>query len=339
MKISLVDQPVQLAFHPSEGEILFIGLINGHVNGFKGETCIWNYKKIKGSIRVLKWISPGELWIVSSEGLLRVFHFDQQTCQMKLTKKLRGLHDEEPITGVCALEGAEIATGDDSGCIKIWNKETFKCTRTYRFNGDFIADMRYLPGKKMLFAVSGDGSLAVYNIKKDELVAQSDNFDDEYHTLEFVLGEKKLVCFSPSGFADVYLWDFWGKLTDRITTESNDDEEGGFSVDSVCKYNESTLIAGCSDGKIRTFTFPKGVYSKGIVENSSEMPVEGLAISADLLRVASISHENCVTVWGIDEILAEQDQCEQQQSLKSKQSSRKKAKKQQESNDFFADLL
>jgi WD40 repeat protein len=259
---------------------------------------------------------------------------------MKLLKKLRGLHGDEAITSLCVLEASEIATGDDSGCIKIWNKETFQCQRTWRFNGDFIADMRYLPGKKMLFAVSGDGSLAVYNVKKDELLAQSDNFDDEYHTLEFVQGEKKLICFSPSGFADVYLWDFWGKLADRIITESDADEEGGFSVDSVCKYDEDTLIAGCSDGKIRTLAFPKAVYSsEAVVENSSEMSVEGLGISADRSLVASFSHENCVCLWSVDEILALKNERLQEPSIGRKQSSRKKAKKQQENNDFFADLL
>ncbi len=333
---------MQLAFHPSERQILLVGLVNGHLNGFKddGECCFWKYTKIKGSIRLLKWVSDEELWVFCSKGLLRIFHLEKQKFQMKLVKKLRGLHGDELITSLCVLEAEEIATGDDSGCIKIWNKETFKCQRTYRFNGDFIADMRYLTGKKMLFAVSGDGSLAVYNVRKDELVAQSDNFDDEYHTLEFVQGEKKLICFSPSGFADVYLWDFWGKLADRIITESDQDDGGGFSVDSVCKYDENTLIVGCSDGKIRLFTFPKGIYSsKAVVENFSEMPVEGLGISADLSRIASISHENFVCLWSVDEILALKNECFEEPSIGRKQCSRKKAKKQQENNDFFADLL
>lgn len=63
----------------------------------------------------------------------------------------------------------------------MWDLRSKDAVRTFTENEDFIGDMILHKGK--LVCGSGDGTLAVYDIRKGTLYAMSDNMEDELLSL------------------------------------------------------------------------------------------------------------------------------------------------------------
>ena len=67
-------------------------------------------------------------------------------------------------------------SGDDSGCVKVWDLRKQKAIFTFQEHTDYIAD--FLIGEhamNSLVCCSGDGTLTVLHMRKGTLVAASDN--------------------------------------------------------------------------------------------------------------------------------------------------------------------
>ena len=92
-----------------------------------------------------------------------------------------------PINSVIHVEnGTIIATGDDDGCIKIWDlrkaissgKQSAEVMKFEEHEGT-ISDMVLNDEKNMLLSSSNDGCLGVFDLRKPELYAMSDNFEED----------------------------------------------------------------------------------------------------------------------------------------------------------------
>mmetsp|Transcript_14466 Transcript_14466/g.10431 ORF Transcript_14466/g.10431 Transcript_14466/m.10431 type:complete len:127 (+) Transcript_14466:292-672(+) len=98
--------------------------------------------------------------------------------------------------------------------------------------------------KSMLLAAANDGCLGVFDIRKPELYAMSDNFEEDLTSLVLCKNEKKVLVSSGEGVINIFSWDWFGDCNDRIVGHPN-------SIDTMVKYDEDLVITGSEDGLLR----------------------------------------------------------------------------------------
>lgn len=114
----------------------------------------------------------------------------------------------------------------------------------YSDHNDFISDFDYDADSKTLVASSGQGTISIYDIRKPNMLAMSENQDDELLSICIVKDRRKVVVGSQEGVLNIYSWGDWGDCTDRFLGHPN-------SIDTICKIDEDTVATGSSDGIIR----------------------------------------------------------------------------------------
>lgn len=190
-----------------------------------------------------------------------------------------------------------LATGDEEGIVKIWDSRTNKVSVQYHEHEDFVSSMVLGPDEKTLISVGGDGYLAVMDIRREKLIARSDNVEDELLSITLVKGGKKAVVGTQKGVLDLFSWGNWGDLSDRFLGHPE-------SVDAIVKFDEDTVITGSSDGMLRVIgILPNSLL--GVLGHHDDFPIERLAITSDRRHVASCSHDKTVRFWPIHDLLGE----------------------------------
>jgi len=198
------------------------------------------------------------------------------------------------------LSSERFAVGDDEGGIAVYDVRKRKVKKPvveYAENSDFITDLAYAADKQTLCATSGDGTLAVYDLRKNGtpgLVAMSDFQEDEFLSLDIVRNGTKVICGSQTGVLCIFSWGDFGDQKDRITGHP-------MSVDALVKVAEDGVITGSSDGMIRVVAVHSIEHGSAIIGNIGEHgedPIERLALSADGELIASASHgQPSIQVW------------------------------------------
>jgi len=198
------------------------------------------------------------------------------------------------------LSEQRFAVGDDDGSIAIFDTRQTKPSRQYSDNEDFISDMALGVDGFSLCATSGDGTLAVYDLRKQgkgSLIAMSDFQEDELLSLAIVKDGKKVVCGSQGGIMAIFSWGDFGDQKDRVKGHP-------MSIDAMVKFSEEAVLTGSSDGRIRVVSIHNkqlGNCIVGSVGEHSVYPLEHLALSPDGGLVASASHEQpAVKVWSAE---------------------------------------
>lgn len=96
----------------------------------------------------------------------------------------------------------------------------------------------------MLLTAANDGMMGVFDLRKPELYAMSDNFEEDLNSLCVLKHGKKVVTAASNGVLNLFTWDWFGDCNDRIIGHPA-------SIDCMVKYDEDTIITGCEDGMIR----------------------------------------------------------------------------------------
>lgn len=86
--------------------------------------------------------------------------------------------------------------------------------------------------------------LGVFDLRKKELYAMSDNFEEDMSAVMIMKDEKKVLACSADGVINIFSWDYFGDCNDRIVGHPG-------SIDTMIKYDEDIVITGCEDGLIR----------------------------------------------------------------------------------------
>ncbi|CAE8617964.1 unnamed protein product [Polarella glacialis] len=199
------------------------------------------------------------------------------------------------------LAGSDrFVVGDDSGGVLLFDSRDKKLAASWSENADFISDMALGVDGYSLCATSGDGTLAVYDLRKNGvkgLIAMSDFQEDELLSVAIVKGGKKVVCGSQTGILSIFSWGDFGDQKDRIKGHP-------MSVDAMLKLTEEGLLTGCSDGKIRVVaTNAKNLQHgvMGVLAEHGDFPIEQLALSPDGKLLASVSHNQpAVKLWSTE---------------------------------------
>ncbi|KAG8079477.1 hypothetical protein GUJ93_ZPchr0007g5307 [Zizania palustris] len=289
------EMPFDLAFHPS-CPLVATSLITGELNLFRYAAesqpeRLFAAKAHKESCRAVRFVDSGKV-ILTGSADCSILTSDVETG--KPIARLEDAH-ENGINRLVSLTETTVASGDDEGCIKVWDTREQSCCNSFHCHEDYISDMTYVSDSNQILATSGDGTLSVNNLRRNKVKSQSEFSEDELLSVVVMKNGKKVVCGTPSGALLLYSWGFFKDCSDRFLGHAQ-------SVDTLLKLDEETLISGASDGVIRLV----GILPNRIIQplaEHSEYPIEALAFSNDRKYLGSISHDKMLKLWDLQELL------------------------------------
>ncbi|KAJ2779273.1 WD domain repeat-containing protein 55 [Coemansia javaensis] len=199
-------------------------------------------------------------------------------------------HDK-PINLVKRVNEQLVATGDEAGCVKLWDTRQARQAFAHAEHVDYISDMAFCAGKRHLLATSGDGCLSVYDVRKAKPFQVSANQDDELLSLAIVRDGSKVVVGQTDGVLGIFSYGQFGDVSDRFPGHPQ-------SIDAICKLTEDLCVTGSSDGLLRIIQlFPHKLV--GVAGDHQGLPVERVGLSHDQQWLASCSHDQAVHFWDI----------------------------------------
>ncbi|KAJ4822402.1 WD domain repeat-containing protein 55 [Turnera subulata] len=348
MEIDLGEIPFGLDFHPSD-YLVATGLITGNLqlhrySADSSSKRLLDLHEHTESCRAVKFTHDGRA-ILSASSDRSILATDIETGSA--IARLENAH-ENPIFSMISLTESTIATGDDNGCIKVWDTRQRSCTNTFEAHEDYVSDITFASDSMKLLATSGDGTLSVCNLRSNKVQTRSEFSEEELLSVVIMKNGRKVICGTQDGTLLLYSWGFFKDCSDRFIGLSPN------SVDSLLKLDEDRVIAGCENGLISLV----GILPNRIIQplaEHSEDPIERLGFSHDRKFLGSISHDNILKLWDLDELLATSENTQEQQTVASDSDgdemdvdmnppkSQKGAKKKNEqtsssASDFFKDM-
>ncbi|ORX66514.1 WD40 repeat-like protein, partial [Linderina pennispora] len=204
---------------------------------------------------------------------------------------------EKPLNLVKHVNEQIVATGDESGVVKLWDVRQNKAAFIHKEHVDYISDMVFNEAKRHLLVTSGDGCLSVYDTRKAKPFMVSDNQEDELLSVAVMKEGKKVVVGETDGVLGIFTYGQFSDVTDRFPGHPQ-------SIDSICKLTEDLCVTGSSDGLLRIVElFPHKLV--GVAGDHESLPVEKVVLSYDRQWLASSSHDQSVHFWDIGYIFNE----------------------------------
>ncbi|KAK4774086.1 hypothetical protein SAY87_029105 [Trapa incisa] len=296
MEIDLEKHPFDLAFHPSE-QLVVAGLITGdlHLYRYSEDASAKRLLEVKAhveSCRAVRFTSDGKA-ILSGSPDCSILSTDVETGSV--IARLEDAH-EAAINRLVNLTEITVATGDDNGCIKVWDTRQRSCCNSFTAHEEYISDMTFASDSMKLLATSGDGTLSVCNLRSNKVQTQSEFSEDELLSVVIMKNGRKVICGTQTGALLLYSWGFFKDCSDRFVDLSPN------SVDVLLKLDEDRIITGSENGLISLVGILPNKIIRPLAEHS-EYPVEGLAFSHDRKYLGSISHDQTLKLWDLDELL------------------------------------
>eukprot|EP00158_Paraphelidium_tribonemae_P003113 Partr_v1_DN25892_c2_g1_i2_m2977 putative WD repeatcontaining protein len=294
--VDIGTDSLDIAYHPSTDRLI-VATIEGEIKvvntSEKEVECTELLFKEDDVARCVSWhtvASEGAAIVCSKKRVISLYDTHAQKSVISLTEA-----HEFPICRAMSIHENLFATGDDEGIVKIWDSRSMKQIRKYHDNEDYISDFAYNADKRTLLAAGGDGYLSVFDIRKKELLARSDNMDCEIFSVEIIKYGRKALVGMENGVIGVFSWGDWGDIKDRIPGHPA-------SVDSMVKYGEDTIFTGSSDGFIRALdVYPTDFV--GVLGDQGEYPVERMSLSHDGHSLATSSHDTFIRLFDVSAVM------------------------------------
>ncbi|KAL5194233.1 WD repeat-containing protein 55 [Glycine soja] len=171
---------------------------------------------------------------------------------------------EAAINRLINLTESTVASGDDEGCIKVWDIRERSCCNSFNSHEDYISDITFVSDAMKLLATSGDGTLSVCNLRRNKVQAQSEFSEDELLSVVLMkLDEDRIITGSENRIINLV-----GILPNRVIQP----------------------IAEHSEYPVECLVITYGFF--GLV-----------AFSHDRKFLGSISHDQMLKLWDLDNIL------------------------------------
>jgi WD40 repeat protein len=299
--ISCSDQVFALDFHPN-GDHLATGIIDGSVEiwqyggGPEGNKNLLRVKNHTASCRGLKFDEHGSrLYTISSDKSLR--GLDESGTE---TFALNHAH-AAAINRIELIGDSLLTTGDDSGCVKLWDLRTIgadaNAAMEWKVHEDFVSGLAYNLSTDCLVSTSGDATFAVYDLRNPSQMFRSEQVSSELHCVQVMAHGEAVMFGTENAEVLVYRWDRWNECADRIVGHPQ-------AVDCMWKMDETVAVTGSSDGLLRVVSLlPNKVL--GVVGDHEEFPVEGMCASRDGRLLGSFAHDEVVRFWDLAAALYE----------------------------------
>ncbi|XP_065869300.1 WD repeat-containing protein 55 [Euphorbia lathyris] len=348
MEIDLGKHAFGLDFHPHD-QMVAAALITGDLQLYRyGASAspqrLFEVKAHSDSCRAVRFINGGQAMLTASSDR-SILAVDVETGSP--IARVENAH-EDAIYSMVNIKESTIATGDDQGCIKVWDTRQRSCCNSFKPHDEFVSDMTVAPDSMKLLATSGDGTLSVCNLRSNKIQTQSEFSEEELSSVVIMKNGRKVICGSQNGILLLYSWGFFKDCSDRFVGLSPN------PVNALLKLDEERIITASENGLISLV----GILPNRIIQplaEHSEYPVEGLAFSHDRKFLGSISHDQMLKLWDLDELLQDPENTENDQNVesendsdemdvdanppKSKKGSKKKnGPSNSSASNFFADL-
>ncbi|XP_074307608.1 WD repeat-containing protein 55 [Silene latifolia] len=296
MEINLKALPFDIDFHPSDS-LVATGLINGYLLLYRYTADsqpqrLLKVRAHKKSCRAARFISQGRA-IVTGSPDCSILATDVETGAK--VAHLENAHSA-PVNRIINLTEATIASGDDAGCVKVWDTRQQSCCNTFQVHEEYISDITFAPDSMRLLVTSGDGTLSVSSLRNNKVVAQSEFCEDEPLSIVIMKNGRKVICGTQTGTLLLYSWGFFSDCSDRFVDLRPN------PVDALLKLDEDRVVTGSSNGLISLVSILPNKVIQPIAEHS-DYPVERLAFSHDKKFLGSISHDQTLKLWDMDELL------------------------------------
>jgi WD40 repeat protein len=239
---------MDLKFSPTSN-VLALSQVTGAVRIYSyndqetKEQMVFNYHT--DSVRAVEFSNDGNvIYTGSKDQSLAVITNGQ------MAGRIMDAHDA-PISTVHHMDsGNVIASGDDDGMIRIWDLRQAQKSKKHAIVMEFkehegtVNQLVFNKEANQIVSVSNDGHLGVFDLRKKELYAMSDNFEEDLPTVTLMKEGRKVLAASADGVINIFSWDFFGDCNDRITGHPG-------CIDTMIQYDEDIVITGCEDGLIR----------------------------------------------------------------------------------------
>ncbi|XAR58081.1 hypothetical protein NMG60_11026460 [Bertholletia excelsa] len=296
MEIQLGNLPFDIDFHPLN-PLVAAGLITGDLLLYRYAADSPPQRLLEvhahsESCRALRFINEGQA-IVTGSPDFSILATDVETGSA--IARLDNSHGAA-INRIINLTESTVASGDDEGCIKVWDTRQQTCCNSFNVHEEYISDITFASDSMRLLGTSGDGTLSVCNLRSNKVQTRSEFSEDELLSVVIVKNGRKVVCGTQSGTLLLYSWGFFKDCSDRFVDLSPN------SVDALLKLDEDRLISGSENGLISLIGILPNRIIQPIAEHS-EYPVERLAFSHDKKFLGSISHDKTLKLWDLDDLL------------------------------------
>ncbi|KAJ8646240.1 hypothetical protein MRB53_007988 [Persea americana] len=295
MEINLGKLPFDLDFHPSE-PLVATALINGDLHLYRYATDSQPQRLLKirahdESCRAVRFIDSGRAILTASPDC-SILATDVETGTT--IARLEDAH-EAAVNRLISLTDTTVSSGDDEGCIKVWDTRQRSCCNSFSAHEDYISDMTFVSNSMQLLGTSGDGTLSVCSLRKNKVQTRSEFSEDELLSIVTMKNGRKVICGTQTGTLLLYSWGYFKDCSDRFLGHP-------MSVDTLLKLDEDKLISGSEDGVIRLVGILPNRIIQPIAEHS-EYPIERLAFSHDRKLLGSISHDQMLKLWDLNDLL------------------------------------
>uniref|UniRef100_UPI0029552C41 WD repeat-containing protein 55 n=1 Tax=Panthera onca TaxID=9690 RepID=UPI0029552C41 len=257
----------------------------------EGETKeLWSSGHHLKSCRAVVFSEDGQkLVTVSKDKAIHVLDVEQGRLERRISKA-----HGAPINSLLLVDEHVLATGDDTGGIRLWDQRKEGPLMDMRQHEEYIADMTLDPAKKLLLTASGDGCLGVFNIRRRRFELLSEPQSGDLTSVTLMKYGKKVACGSSEGTIYLFNWNGFGATSDRFALRAE-------SIDCMVPVTESLLCTGSTDGIIRAVNIlPNRVV--GTVGQHAGEPVEKLALSHCGCFLASSGHDQRLKFWNMAEL-------------------------------------
>ncbi|KAJ8437867.1 hypothetical protein Cgig2_031383 [Carnegiea gigantea] len=274
MEINLGGLPFDVDFHPSDS-LVTAGLINGYLllyryAGVSEPQRLLKVRAHKKSCRAARFINDGRAILTGSPDC-SILATDVET-GAKIAH-LEHAHTA-PINRIINLTESTIASGDDEGCIKVQ-------FLLYEARVDF-----YHLG----------WNWKVWDTRQQSCCGTFEVHEEYISDMTFASDSMRLLATSGDGTLSVC-----NLRSNKVQAQSEFSEDELLSV-VIMKLDEDRLITGSYNGLISLVGILPNRIIQPIAEHS-EYPVERLAFSHDKNILGSISHDQILKLWDMDELL------------------------------------
>ena len=228
------------------------------------------------------WTTSGGSIVTGTLCALHLWQFDSE---MPVT-----IATDNPITAVALLsDGSRIASGEDSGVIRLWDAISGQRMATVRGHAGQILNLAWSPNRKLLASGSADGTVKLWDVSFGrEVRTFFDQQSNHVYCVAWSPNGERLA--SASGDSTVALWDVaTGAQLNRLAGHLR-------SVRCVAWSSSGTILASGSDDRTIRLWDTKTGKSKLALEGHHSA-VKFLAWSTDDSVLASADHDGEIRLW------------------------------------------